>query len=169
MLDTTRMIKMSYVRSKTIKGHRYLYLVESKREGRKVQQKHIRYVGKDGKSIPKDKLREGYKHPESWHTKRERELLTEFGCEVSKGYGYDGLKDGKPVEVRSQRKVDKFRIQKDTHQKLTRKDGSYIFDAPRQKPVMVKAKIVSKKLPKGDWSKDRKYPYKFLTQKDIWG
>lgn len=102
---------MAYIRTKTIKGHRYRYLVESKREGNKVKQKHIKYVGKDGEPIPQKKLSGDYKQTDSWHTKRERELLTKFGCEVSKGYGYDGMKNGKPVEVRSQRKDKRFRIQ----------------------------------------------------------
>ena len=37
---------MAFVRSKEIKGHTYYYLVESVREGDKVRQKHIRYLGK---------------------------------------------------------------------------------------------------------------------------
>ena len=160
---------MAYIRTKTVKGHQYKYLVESKREGSKVRQKHIKYVGKDGKPIPQDKLSKDYKQTDSWHTKRERELLTKFDCEVSKGYGYDGMKNGKPVEVRSQRKDNRFRIQKDTHQELVRKEGYYIFDAPGKDPVMIKAKDVSKMLPRGKWYKDREYPHKFLTVKDIWG
>ena len=36
---------MSYVRTKTIKGHDYLYEVESVRVGDRVVQKHLRYVG----------------------------------------------------------------------------------------------------------------------------
>ena len=160
---------MAYIRTKTIKGHRYKYLVESKREGHKVRQKHIQYVGKDGESIPQNKLPKDYKSTDSWHTKRERELLTKFGCKVSKGYGYDGEYKGKPVEVRSQRKDKRFRIQKDTHRELVKKDGYYIFDSPNQDPVMVKARDVDKMLPKGDWYKDRRYPHKFLTEKDIWG
>ena len=160
---------MVYIRTKTVKGHKYQYLVESKREGSKVRQKHIKYIGKDGEPIPQDKLSKDYKQPKSWHTKRERELLTKFGCEVSKGPGYDGMKNGKPVEVRSQRKDNRFRIQKDTHQELVRKDGFYIFDSPNQDPVMIKAKDVSKMLPRGKWYTDRDYPHKFLTEKDIWG
>lgn len=160
---------MSYVRTKTIKGNRYRYLVESKREGQKVQQKHIQYIGKDGDKVPKKELSKEYRQPKTWHTKRERELLTEFNCKVSKGYGYDGEYRGKPVEVRSQRKDKRFRIQKDTHEDLVKKDGYYIFDSPGHDPVMVKARDVDKKLPEGDWYKDRKYPHKYVTEEDIWG
>lgn len=159
---------MTYVRSKTIKGHKYWYLVESRREGHKVRQKHIRYMGKDGKRIPRNELPADYREPESWHTDRERDLLTGFDCEVSKGYGYDGLKDGKPVEVRSQKKDNRFRIQKDTHKELVRKDGYYIFDSPGQKPVMMKARDVDGKLPKGKWYRDRRYPHKYLRKDDVW-
>jgi hypothetical protein len=37
-----------YVRSKTIKGHTYYYLVEGRRDGKRVSQKVIRYLGKHG-------------------------------------------------------------------------------------------------------------------------
>jgi hypothetical protein len=37
-----------YVRHKTIKGHRYYYLVEGARAGRRVKQRVIRYLGKRG-------------------------------------------------------------------------------------------------------------------------
>ena len=37
---------MSYVRSKTVHGNEYLYLVESVREGPRVRQRVLRYLGK---------------------------------------------------------------------------------------------------------------------------
>jgi hypothetical protein len=37
---------MSYVRTKTIKGIEYRYLVEGVREGGKVRQKVIKYLGR---------------------------------------------------------------------------------------------------------------------------
>jgi hypothetical protein len=36
---------MTYVRSKTVKGHTYYYLVEGVREGNKTYQKVIAYLG----------------------------------------------------------------------------------------------------------------------------
>jgi hypothetical protein len=36
-----------YVRHKIIKGHRYYYLVRGERRGRRVQQIHVRYLGKN--------------------------------------------------------------------------------------------------------------------------
>ena len=38
---------MTYVRTKTIKGQTYYYLVESHREGDKVRQRVIKYLGKE--------------------------------------------------------------------------------------------------------------------------
>ena len=38
---------MTYVRAKTIKGQIYYYLVESQREGDKVRQRVIKYLGKE--------------------------------------------------------------------------------------------------------------------------
>ncbi|MDP7324083.1 MAG: hypothetical protein QF632_04975 [Candidatus Woesearchaeota archaeon] len=36
---------MAFIRTKTIKGRRYFYLVENKRVGKKVVQKVLRYLG----------------------------------------------------------------------------------------------------------------------------
>lgn len=102
------------------------------------------------------------------HTKQERSLIKKFGGIPLKKYGYDGTVKGKPVEVRSQRKDNRFRIQKNVHQDLVRKNGSYIFNAPNKKPVKISAKSVSKKL-HGKWFKDRKYPHKFITSKQVFG
>jgi len=41
---------MSYIRAKIINGRSYLYLVESKREGNKVIQKHLKYLGRGTKA-----------------------------------------------------------------------------------------------------------------------
>ena len=38
---------MPYVRTKKVKGQTYYYLVEAKREGMKVRQKVLRYLGKE--------------------------------------------------------------------------------------------------------------------------
>ena len=103
------------------------------------------------------------------HTKEERKLIKIFGGIPKRKYGYDGTIRGKPVEVRSQRKDNRFRIQKNVHQYLVRKNGNYIFNCPNKRPIKVSAKTVSKKLGKGKWFKDRKYPHKFITSKQIFG
>tara|TARA_Y100000310_G_scaffold345549_1_gene466391 strand:- start:11904 stop:12077 length:174 start_codon:yes stop_codon:yes gene_type:complete len=36
---------MAFIRTKTIKGRKYFYLVENKRIGKKVVQKVLRYLG----------------------------------------------------------------------------------------------------------------------------
>lgn len=41
---------MAFVREKRIKGRSYLYLVESKREGKHVRQEVIKYLGPGKKS-----------------------------------------------------------------------------------------------------------------------
>lgn len=45
---------MSFIRTKIVKGHKYKYLVESKRENGKVKQKHIKYIG-DRNPLPQNK------------------------------------------------------------------------------------------------------------------
>ena len=102
----------------------------------------------------------------SWHTIQERRTIKRFGGKPLQKYGYDGLLHGKPVEVRSIRKDHRFRIQKNVHQVLVRKKGSYIF-CGINRTKKVSASRVTKLMPKGKWYKDRKYPHKFVTKKDI--
>jgi len=104
----------------------------------------------------------------SWHTNRERMLIRKYGGKPRISYGTDGTIRGKPVEVRSQRKDRRFRIQKNVHEKLIRQNGYYIFDSPRHKTKKVSARKVSKMLPRGKWYKDRKYPHKFVTTNQVW-
>ena len=105
----------------------------------------------------------------SWHTKKERKLVRMFGGTPLIKYGYDGIIRGKPVEVRDQRKDNRFRLQKNVHERLVRRKGYYIFDSPGKKPKKISANKVSKMLPRGKWYKDRTYPHKFITKKDVWG
>lgn len=78
---------MSFVRSKEIKGHTYYYLVESVREGKKVRQKHIRYLGKTASGAnkselgtthtldeyrPKERARSREKESRKWGSERKR-------------------------------------------------------------------------------------------------
>ena len=160
---------MAFIRKKTINGKVYQYEVKSVREGAKVSQVHIRYVGKDGEPVPKTQLRNDYLRPKSWHTRRERELITLFGGKVKKGPGYDGEIKGRPVEVRLARKDNRFRIQKDTHQVLMKGQGYYIFESPGRDPVLIRAKDIDKTLPPGAWFEDRGYSHKFITVADLWG
>jgi hypothetical protein len=101
-----------------------------------------------------------------WHTKEEKKIIKKLGGIPSNGIGIDGTIKGRPVEVRSTRKDKRFRIQKDTHRKLIKKNGSYIF-VKNGKTKRVSAKRVSRKLKKGKWFKDRRYPHKFIKVKDI--
>lgn len=81
-------------------------------------------------------------------------------------YGYDGKINGKPVEVRSCRKDDRFRIQKNVHKTLIKQHGQYIF-VDNGKTVKVPAKDVSEMIGNGAWFKDRKYPHKFLKKNEV--
>lgn len=143
---------MSYVRKKKIKGRIYYYLVESKREGKKVRQIHKKYLG-SGKGV--------------WHKKREVDLIVRFGGEPNTSIGPDGKFRGKPVEVKCGRSDKRYRLGEGTHKKLVRDDGYYIFDAKGERFVMMPAKKVDEMLPSGDWFKDREYPHKFVTQTQI--
>lgn len=104
----------------------------------------------------------------SEHTKRERYLIKKFGGTPRISYGYDGTINGKPVEVRSARVDKRFRIQRDVHETLLRRNGFYIFDALGHRPVKISAQKVSKKLNGSRWLKDRKYPHRFVLVKNIW-
>ena len=81
-------------------------------------------------------------------------------------HGYDGEINGRPVEVRSARRDDRYRIQKNVHKELIRKHGSYIF-VKNGRSVRVPAREVSDNIGRGKWFKDRKYPHKFLDVKKI--
>jgi len=102
----------------------------------------------------------------SWHTKQEREVIKRYGGRPLVKYGYDGRINGRPVEVRSARKDHRYRIQRNVHQDLVRKSGSYIF-CKAGKTKKVPAAKVSKMLPGGKWYKDRHYPHKFLKVNEV--
>jgi hypothetical protein len=78
----------------------------------------------------------------------------------------DGMLRGKPVEVKSARKDNRFRVNKDNHKAMVRKKGNYIL-VKNGKSKVVSAKTVSKKLGRGKWLKDRKFPHKFAKVGDF--
>ena len=106
------------------------------------------------------------KKSKSWHTKQERKVIKKYGGKALVKYGYDGKIKGRPVEVRAAKKDNRYRIQKNVHQNLVRKKGSYIFQKGKRSK-RISASMVSKKLGKGKWYKDRTYPHKFLKVKDV--
>ena len=77
--------------------------------------------------------------------------------------GPDGVdKDGVPFEIRESRRTPKYRLQKDVHEELCRRNGYYLFK--RGKTITkVDANDVTLLLKKGGWNRDRTYPYKFLS------
>lgn len=103
-----------------------------------------------------------------WDTKIEKKLIKMLGGTPRQSYGHDGIIRGRPVEVRSVKKDDRFRIQKDVHKHLVKNEGSYIFcDANTMRVKKILAKKVSKLLSRDPWLKDRKYPHKFLKKKEV--
>jgi hypothetical protein len=104
-----------------------------------------------------------------WHTEMEKELIDEFGGTHTKSYGPDGTLGGDPVEVRVAKKGDRFRLNRDTHQDLTRNDGTYIFDKVDDgKPAkQVEADRVDDLLGRGSWHSDRGYEHRFLDVDEI--
>ncbi len=105
-----------------------------------------------------------------WHTKQEHKIIRRRGGKVNFGYGYDGIINSRPIEVRTQRKDNRYRIQKDVHKHLIKNKGSYIFVKPNSAEKVVSAERISsliKKL-KRNWYKDRNYPHTFIYRKEVW-
>ena len=100
------------------------------------------------------------------HTAEERRIIRKYGGVPMKKYGYDGEIRGKPVEVRSTRKDDRYRIQKDVHEELIRKKGYYIF-VRNGIAKKIRAKKVSEMIRKLKWYKDRNYPHKFVKEEQV--
>lgn len=101
-----------------------------------------------------------------WHTRNERAAIKRRGGRPLRKYGYDGTIRGRPCEVREARKDTRFRIQRNTHQALVRRGGSYILKSGK-KTRRVSAKRVSKLIGRGIWFKDRSYPHKFLRKSQV--
>ena len=100
------------------------------------------------------------------HTEEGRRVIRRHGGTPMQKYGTDGTLRGRPVEVRSIRKDDRYRIQQDVHRNLVRNNGSYIFVNDGRSRVML-AEDVSRLLGRGPWYRGRKYPHKFLDEGDV--
>jgi hypothetical protein len=99
-----------------------------------------------------------------WHTRHEKRTIELLGGEPTESYGPDGVLDGAPVEVRSVKKDDRFRLNRDTHETLLDEGGSYVFDDVTDEvpPVEIEADEVDDLLGAGDWFSDRGYEHRFL-------
>jgi len=102
----------------------------------------------------------------NWHTSQERRVIRKHGGKPLIKFGYDGRLRGKPCEVRSARRDKRYRIQKNVHENLVSKNGYYIFVKHGKSKVM-KASKVSKKIGRGRWYRDRRYPHKFLKVSNV--
>lgn len=103
----------------------------------------------------------------TWHTRVEKRVIRQNGGVPLQKYGYDGRLNGRPVEVRAVRRDNRYRIQKNVHAQLVRQKGCYIFVDKRGQQKRVSAKDLSKKMGRGNWFKDRQYPHRFVTTKQV--
>jgi hypothetical protein len=106
----------------------------------------------------------------SWdHTGQEKRVIRNAGGTPQTGYGADGLLRGRPVEVRSCRKDDRYRLMQSTHDDLLNRGGSYLFVAPGRPVKKMTARRVENILESQNrgWYKDRRYPHTFLYLKDV--
>ena len=103
-----------------------------------------------------------------WHTKNEHAIIRAVGA-TRQGRGIDAIdSQGIPFEVRESKKTPKYRLQKDVHEELCRRDGYYLLKKGGNITKMF-ANDVTCLLKKGDWSRDRNYPYKYLHVRDVIG
>ena len=103
----------------------------------------------------------------NWKKRKERRMIRRHGGKPLQKYGYDGLINNKPVEVRSVRHDNRYRIQKNVHNVLVNRGGCYIFVNRQGRSRRGAAKKVSQKLGRGRWFKDRNYPHKFLYVRQV--
>ena len=94
-----------------------------------------------------------YKRDKPWdrtfHTKVEKSIIEDLGGTPLKKKGYDGILNGKPVEVRTYKKqrTPRFKIDKGQHDKLLDLNGNYIFvDVPNKRHKIITARKVDKLL-----------------------
>ena len=94
----------------------------------------------------------------SFHTINENKIIKILNA-TKRGRGADAIDPkGFPFEVRESKKTPKFRLQKDVHDYLVKNKGYYILK--RGKDVLkIDVDEVTKLLKKGDWNKDRYYPW----------
>lgn len=102
----------------------------------------------------------------SWHTKNEKKLVKRKGAK-STHPGPDAVdRNGKPFEVRECKKHHRFRLQKNVHKDLLSKEGYYVFKRGG-KTKRIGASKVDDIIAGRKWSKDRKYPYKFIKMGEV--
>ena len=101
------------------------------------------------------------------HTSQEHDIILRRGGRLH-GRGFDGWVGGRPVEVRSCRRDDRYRLQQDVHRSLVAGHGSYIFVSPSGRTKTISARRVSVMLGPGRWFRDRVYPHRFLTREEVW-
>lgn len=112
----------------------------------------------------------------TWHTKLEKDIIIKLGGKALTKKGYDGILNGKAVEVRASKanRFPKFKIDKNQHDELLKLNGNYIFvDVKKDKHKIISAKKVSKLMDENghDWLSDRhsgkNWKHEFLWKNQI--
>jgi len=102
-----------------------------------------------------------------WQGTQEDRVIKRHGGNPSVRMGADGSRNGRPLEVKSVKKDDRYRINQDNHRAMVRKDGTYIFVDEHGHTREVSARAVSTMIGGGPWYKDRTYPHKFVGEEQV--
>ena len=112
-----------------------------------------------------------------WHTKLEKDIIMKLGGTPLTKKGYDGMLNGKAVEVRAlgnSNRQPKFKIDKPQHDELLKLKGNYIFvDVKSKKHKIISAKKVAKLLDENghDWLTDihggKNWKHEFLWKNQV--
>ena len=95
-----------------------------------------------------------------WQTKLEKDIIIKRGGKPLTKKGYDGMLNGKAVEVsslKSPKRQPKFKIDKPQHDEMMKLKGNYIFiDVKANKHKVISAKKVQKLMDENghDWLND---------------
>lgn len=104
---------------------------------------------------------------DKWQGKQEDRAIRRHGGNPNKRMGADGSRNGRPLEVKSVKTDDRYRINQEAHRRMIRQDGTYIFINENGKSREVPARAVSTMMGRGPWYKDRDYPHKFVDEEQV--
>lgn len=125
-----------YLRTKEVRGNKYYYLVKGVREGEKVRQKVVKYLGREIPSLRKLRGKKSKKVEEMedeeltdwcwchyYKCKRKHKLWSNIGCEHRrKGYAVRIPKEC-PPHIWKEIGEEKIKITEENWKRLTREDS----------------------------------------------
>ncbi|MGE5548871.1 MAG: hypothetical protein ACM3RR_00065 [Bacillota bacterium] len=108
-----------------------------------------------------------------WYKDSEKRAARAVGGQPSHSIGPDGYKGSKPIEVKSRREDDRFRIGRDNHREMVNEHGTYVFNDNGRRETFT-AGQVDRQLKREDreWYDDRReggqnYKHTFLYPSDM--